>query len=405
MSCNSNTSSSDSDERDKEQDEEEEEKKDIKPDLKKTQITKTARGKLAALMSNLDNSDSSDSDDDKKYLKNKAQRGGGIYTKRLNQTKNEKKVINHKFNEVDKNLVNETDESQSASKVDSSESDSDKSNKSMNGIDTDEENENVKKKRMEKEDSPEPEIELPPPPTKNTPKRGRASFIDKQFKELESLKTKSETKRLLNDSEKVVVSDEEELKTVTVRVSTKSGLRKWEMNENQAFRFIFEKLSELENTGVENLVLMLKDRIINFNDTPASVNLKAYHILDYGKTASVIQEKVKVVEDGDESTHGPNMVTVNLQTDAGRKSRLKFLISMDEPFESVLRKYCEKKSLEFDKHILQMEGDKIDLKETARDLDFEDDYMIDVVRSSKPVLQQINENRKKYEFDDDVLIA
>lgn len=99
------------------------------------------------------------------------------------------------------------------------------------------------------------------------------------------------------------------------------------------------------------------------------------------------------------------MVTLILQTDSGRKSRVKFLVSLDEPFESILKKYCEKKEIEFDKYILQMEGDKIELTETPRDLDFEDDYMIDVVKSKKPVLQLVDENKKNYEFDDDIIMV
>lgn len=114
---------------------------------------------------------------------------------------------------------------------------------------------------------------------------------------------------------------------------------------------------------------------------------------------------MKIIEEGESCEHGSNMVTLILQTDAGRKSRVKFLVSIDEPFENILKKYCEKKELEFNRHILQMEGDKIELTETPRDLDFEDDYMIDVVKSNKPVLQIINENKKNYEFDDDIIIV
>lgn len=127
-------------------------------------------------------------------------------------------------------------------------------------------------------------------------------------------------------------------------------------------------------------------------------------ILDCGKTASINQEKVKIIEEGESCEHGSNMVTLILQTDAGRKSRVKFLVSTDEVFENILKKYCEKKELEFDKHILQMEGDKIELTETPQHLDFEDDYMIDVVKSNKPVSQLVNENKKNYEFDDDIII-
>ncbi|CAF0863463.1 unnamed protein product [Brachionus calyciflorus] len=409
VNCNSDSDSSEQDEQNTEVQE------DIKPNIKKPEKT-AARGKLASLISNLDNSDESDSEDDNNYLtKNKSRgAGGGIYAKRLNQTKQEKKVINHKFHEVDKNIVNETDETESSqiSKTnDSSNSDSDRTEKTqMDSDDDDSNSESTKKKRLEKEATPEPEIELPPPPiTFTKSKRKSTSLIDKQFKELESFRNKTERKKLIDDSADTINSDsdvnEEILNNVTVRVSTKSGLKKWDINENQQFRYIFEKLAQIEKTGVENLVLMIKDRIIGFNDTPASINLKAYDILDCGKTSTVNQEKVKVVEEGEQIELGPNMITVNLQTDAGRKSRVKFLISMDEKFEWVLKKYCEKKGLEFDKYSLQMEGDKIDLKETPRDLDFEDDFMIDVTRSTKAVLQQINENKKNYEFDDDILLA
>lgn len=57
----------------------------------------TARGNLAALISNLDNSDSDDSDSD--LIKSKSK--GGLYARRLNQTKKERKNINYKFFESD----------------------------------------------------------------------------------------------------------------------------------------------------------------------------------------------------------------------------------------------------------------------------------------------------------------
>jgi hypothetical protein len=65
--------------------------------------------------------------------------------------------------------------------------------------------------------------------------------------------------------------------------------------------------------------------------------------------------------------------------------------------------YCEKKSLDAKSHILEFDGDKIDLQETPVDLDLDGGEMIDVKKSSKPTSQVINENKKKYEFDDDVL--
>lgn len=65
--------------------------------IENIQPQSTARGNLAALISNLDNSDSDDSDSE--LIKNKFK--GGLYARRLNQTKKERKNINHKFFESD----------------------------------------------------------------------------------------------------------------------------------------------------------------------------------------------------------------------------------------------------------------------------------------------------------------
>ncbi|RNA35654.1 NFATC2-interacting -like [Brachionus plicatilis] len=356
----------------------------------------TVRGNLAALVSNLDASDSDDSDTNFKP-KTKA----GLYARRLNQTKKERKNINHKFFKADKNLI--TDVEECSNKQNPTENQSDKMEIELS--DSNDSDISNKKKKIEKEDSSDSELDVPPPPPKNT-RRKSTSLLDKHFKELESFRVKTDNKILLNDSDRVACSsDDDELNTVTIRVSTKNGLKKWNINKNQSFSVVFENLAKIENTGVENLVLMVKDQIINLSDTPASINLKAYDIIDCGKTATINQEKVKIVEEGECFEHGSNMVTLILQTDTGRKSRVKFLVSVDEPFESILKKYCEKKELDMDKFSLQMEGDKIELTETPRDLDFEDDFMIDVVKSKKPVLQIINENKQNYEFDDDIIIT
>jgi hypothetical protein len=59
--------------------------------------------------------------------------------------------------------------------------------------------------------------------------------------------------------------------------------------------------------------------------------------------------------------------------------------------------------LDLNQHILEFDGDKVDGDETPADLDLDGDEMMDVKKSSKPTSQVINENKKKYEFDDDIL--
>lgn len=182
----------------------------------------------------------------------------------------------------------------------------------------------------------------------------------------------------------------------------------------------------IEKCKIENLVLMLKERIIGFNDTPESINLKIYDIigkifmrviinsliyfliriiLDCGKTTSVVQERIRVVENEDDSETHAGMLMIILQTQDGRKSRVRLLVSKDEKFGNVLKKYCEKKSLEFGLFIMEFDGDKVKLDETPEDLDLDGGEIFDVRKSSKPALEQIQANTKNYDFDDDILIA
>ena len=156
--------------------------------------------------------------------------------------------------------------------------------------------------------------------------------------------------------------------------------------------------------------MSLKDRIIRFNETPASIDLKSYHILDCVYSGKKVQERVRIVECDDENKLNSMMtsgtVLVKLQTQEGRKSRVNFLIYKDEPFEKVLKMYCEKRELgNPSNYMLEFDGSKVDPSETAVDLDLDGGEMFDVRKSSKPTIDHINENKQKYSFDDDVLIA
>ena len=54
-------------------------------------------------------------------------------------------------------------------------------------------------------------------------------------------------------------------------------------------------------------------------------------------------------------------------------------------------------------YIIEFDGDEVHLDETPSDLDIDGGEIFDVKKSSKPTLQAVNENKKSYEFDDDIL--
>jgi hypothetical protein len=100
------------------------------------------------------------------------------------------------------------------------------------------------------------------------------------------------------------------------------------------------------------------------------------------KTATAVNEKIKVVDDDQQEDVGENMITIILQTEEGRKSRMKFLIFKDESFENVLKKYLEKRDLMVNNweacYGLVFDGDRVNLKETPVDLDLDGDEVFDV---------------------------
>ena len=75
----------------------------------------------------------------------------------------------------------------------------------------------------------------------------------------------------------------------------------------------------------------------------------------------------------------------------------------DEKFEAVLTKYCQKRELLGQNFMLEFDGEKVDLKETPIDLDLDGGEIFDVRRSSKPTLEKIKDNKKNYDFDDEIL--
>ena len=54
--------------------------------------------------------------------------------------------------------------------------------------------------------------------------------------------------------------------------------------QNEPFKVVFEELAKRENTNMENIVLMLKERILKFSDTPESVDLKIFDVLGKSTT-------------------------------------------------------------------------------------------------------------------------
>ena len=53
--------------------------------------------------------------------------------------------------------------------------------------------------------------------------------------------------------------------------------------------------------------------------------------------------------------------------------------------------------------MLEFDGERVDLNETPIDLDLDGGEIFDIRKGSKPISEKIEENKKNYDFDDEIL--
>lgn len=181
------------------------------------------------------------------------------------------------------------------------------------------------------------------------------------------------------------------------------GLQRIETKTDQEFLVVYEEIAKLDNTEIENLILMHKEKKIEHADTPSSLNILFTDFIECTYIKAKVHGRIEVVEkDGEETPR--NMTSVILQTSDGRKSRVKFNIAKDEPLNNLLELYCEKLELgNSGCYILEFDGDVVSATETSVDIDLDGDEIFDVKKSKKPTMQLVKENKKNYEFDADIL--
>jgi len=56
-------------------------------------------------------------------------------------------------------------------------------------------------------------------------------------------------------------------------------------------------------------------------------------------------------------------------------------------------------------YMLEFDGDVVGATETAEALDLDGDEIFDVKKNGKATMQLVEQNKERYEFDDDILIA
>jgi len=362
----------------------------------------TIRGKAAMLL--LDSSSESDGEAE----------ACGIYGNVIQITKKELADTKTKFEIDENNLVVKPVEpepkEEDDSEVNKTTETADEDNTKNDSSDSDFSGHSSRKRN--KETSSDSSLSPPPVLSKATvvkKKRKSYSAIDRHFKALETIRNKTTKKTHLIDeftNKSVELKPIEINHTLTVRVSTKNGLQRFEIGQNNPFSEIFEKLSKTENTDIENLLLTHNSKKIAYTDTALSLKLQNVDVIVCEYIKSKVRARIEIIDKSEEIEVPLKMVAVILQTRDGRKSRVKFIIAKDEPLLNMLPMYCDKLTLSnASEYIIEFDGEIVGKDETANDLDLDGDEIFDVKKSNKPTMQIVSENKKNYEFDDDLFVV
>uniref|UniRef100_A0A336L7V2 CSON001602 protein n=1 Tax=Culicoides sonorensis TaxID=179676 RepID=A0A336L7V2_CULSO len=167
----------------------------------------------------------------------------------------------------------------------------------------------------------------------------------------------------------------EENYEISVKLRWKGKIEKHFLRKHQKFGDLMEKLAQIENVQVKQVVITMNDdKIIQQEDTPDSIDYKISTIL----TGRVIP--LDLVSTPTEPKKKPrrdkNMIKIRLQA-AKLKKPVEIYVDKTRKFSSI--KFTIAETLKCDGEMLRLkfDGEIIDLAETPVDLDFDGGEMID----------------------------
>ncbi|KXJ29198.1 NFATC2-interacting protein [Exaiptasia diaphana] len=169
----------------------------------------------------------------------------------------------------------------------------------------------------------------------------------------------------LDDSVSPLIVRNRNDRKMTVKVRTRSGIKRFDMKAGDKFETIIKELAESEKVSPENILLSLRSSNIMIDDTPLSKGVSVADIIE-----CIIMESSPVVEE-------ENLIEIKVQgNDAA--SRKTFHVSKTKPLESLFAEYAEFRKIKRSSLKFLFDDDPLEGTETPEDLDMEDENLIDV---------------------------
>ncbi|CAL1278310.1 unnamed protein product [Larinioides sclopetarius] len=209
---------------------------------------------------------------------------------------------------------------------------------------------------------------------------------------LERKRIKELNKRVLKSCVSSTVDDQNislEMETeqnVTLKINYLSETSKITVGENEKFSSIFSKIADLFKLKITEVTLCLREEIINFDETPQSLKVKAWEIIDCipYKSAEEMQD------DADSSK-----ILIKMQSNDSKK-KIDIYAHKLEKFRDIMERYANVRSLPLKDLIFEFDGEKINDSDTPDNLDMESGSCVDVkviggsLKSTKPSVPYVD---------------
>lgn len=212
-------------------------------------------------------------------------------------------------------------------------------------------------------------------------KKKKRGPIDSFFKpinsnEIVALDKKAEDIILIEEDEDEEEEEDEDVNfEVSVKILWKSRtVRKFTLRKFQKFSKIFEHFMKEENVSSDKIILTLKGRKVKSTDSPESLNLKVYDIIDGGVLSAVSNNFNSSIQENE--VDDDNMVAVKFQDN--NKKIVKLKLRKTDKMKIVMIKYAEQIEVPVDKIKFLFDGDVLDPAETPTTLGIDNEEIIDV---------------------------
>lgn len=180
------------------------------------------------------------------------------------------------------------------------------------------------------------------------------------FQKVDPVKEKNE-----KQEERFSLGLDDDIDIVNVNVKIRGKIRKYRIKMEQRFYDLFKLIADDENIPVCNVVLFLGEKRIYPEDTPESTN----HRVSFIYTCRFMDASNLQVNKKDK-------IEIKFQSDKWKKP-IALKVSRFEPFLSHIQLLCKEVNFKPEQFSLKFDGDDIDMKQSAIELEFEGGEIID----------------------------